>query len=29
MVPHQRLLHKLSYYGVNGTTNAWIEAFLD
>jgi hypothetical protein len=28
MVPHQRLLQKLTYYGVNGSTNAWIEAFL-
>ena len=27
-VPHQRLLHKLSYYGVKGTTLQWISAFL-
>jgi hypothetical protein len=27
-VPHQRLLHKLQYYGVRGTTLSWIESFL-
>ena len=27
-VPHQRLLHKLRNYGINGTINKWIEEFL-
>ena len=27
-VPHQRLLGKLSHYGINGNVNRWIEAFL-
>ena len=27
-VPHQRLLHKLDYYGVRNNTLRWIEAFL-
>ena len=27
-VPHQRLLGKLSHYGINGNINRWIEAFL-
>ena len=27
-VPHQRLMHKLDYYGVRGNTHKWIEAFL-
>ena len=27
-VPHQRLLHKLNYYGVRGTTWHWIRDFL-
>ena len=27
-VPHQRLLHKLDYYGVRGTTWHWIRDFL-
>ncbi len=28
VVPHQRLLSKLSHYGVRGLTRGWIEAFL-
>ena len=28
-VPHQRLLHKLTYYGIDGTTNQWVRAFLE
>jgi len=27
-VPHQRLLHKLEYYGVNAKTKNWIKSFL-
>ena len=27
-VPHQRLLHKLSYYGVRGENLQWVESFL-
>jgi hypothetical protein len=27
-VPHQRLLHKIHYYGITGTTYAWIMDFL-
>ena len=27
-VPHQRLLHKLDYYGSRGTTLNWIQNFL-
>ena len=27
-VPHQRLLHKLAYYGVKGSTLQWIGSFL-
>ena len=27
-VPHQRLLLKLSHYGVQGTINKWIQAWL-
>jgi hypothetical protein len=27
-VPHQRLLHKLEYYGVNAKTKNWIQSFL-
>ena len=27
-VPHQRLLHKLDYYGVRNSTLCWIESFL-
>ena len=26
--PHQRLLHKLDYYGVRNSTLCWIESFL-
>ena len=26
-VPHQRLLHKLEFYGVRGTTLKWIQSF--
>jgi hypothetical protein len=28
-VPHARLLHKLSYYGVNHNTVTWIKSFLE
>ena len=28
-VPHCRLLHKLTYYGVNMNTTAWINSFLE
>ncbi|XP_072043075.1 uncharacterized protein [Amphiura filiformis] len=28
VVPHKRLLHKLSHYGIGGNTLAWIEDFL-
>ena len=27
-VPHQHLLHKLSYYGITGKTKEWIRGFL-
>jgi hypothetical protein len=27
-VPHQRLLHKLEYYGVKAKTKNWIQSFL-
>ena len=27
-VPHQRLLHKLSYYGIGGSTHNWISSWL-
>ena len=27
-VPHQRLLHKLNFYGVRNNTLKWIESFL-
>jgi hypothetical protein len=27
-VPHQRLLHKIHYYGITGKTYAWIMDFL-
>ena len=27
-VPHTRLLHKMSYYGVRDNSLAWIQAFL-
>ena len=27
-VPHQRLLHKLNYYGISGPTLYWIKSFL-
>jgi hypothetical protein len=27
-VPHRRLLHKLKFYGVDGTTLVWISSFL-
>ena len=27
-VPHRRLLHKVKFYGVDGTTLAWISSFL-
>jgi hypothetical protein len=27
-VPHQHLLHKLEYYGVNAKTKNWIQSFL-
>ena len=28
VVPHQRLLHKLDHYGIQGTTRNWIQNFL-
>ena len=28
-MPHQRLLHKLTYYGIEGNTNQWVRAFLE
>ena len=28
-VPHRRLLHKLTYYGVNMKTTAWINSFIE
>ena len=27
-VPHRRLVHKLDFYGIRGTTNKWIHSFL-
>ena len=27
-VPHKRLLHKLDYYGIRGSTNKWINSWL-
>ena len=27
-VPHRHLIHKLSYYGITGKTNKWIQGFL-
>ena len=27
-VPHRRLLHKLEYYGIRGSTNKWINSWL-
>ena len=27
-VPHRRLLHKLEYYGIRGTTHKWINSWL-
>jgi hypothetical protein len=27
-VPHERLLHKLDYYGIRGKTNKWMRTFL-
>ena len=26
-VPHMRLLYKLDYYGIRGTTHTWINSF--
>ena len=28
-VPHQRLIHKLNYYGIDGNISQWISNFLD
>ena len=28
MVPHRRLLHKLEYYGIRGSTHKWINSWL-
>ena len=28
VIPHQRLLNKLSFYGIEGTCKKWIQAFL-
>ena len=28
MVPHRRLLHKLDYYGIRGSTHKWISSWL-
>ena len=28
-VPHKRLLHKLSHYGINGPILQWIQSFLE
>ena len=28
MVPHRRLLHKLEYYGIRGSTHKWIDSWL-
>jgi hypothetical protein len=28
VVPHSRLLHKLEFYGIQGSTSAWIKSFL-
>ena len=27
-VPHQRLIHKLDYYGISGRTLCWVKSFL-
>ena len=27
VVPHQRLLYKLNWYGIRGTTSQWIQSF--
>ena len=27
-VPHRRLLHKLDYYGIRGSSNKWISSWL-
>ena len=27
-VPHRRLLHKLDYYGIRGSTHKWINSWL-
>ena len=27
-VPHRRLLHKLDYYGIGGSTHKWISSWL-
>ena len=27
-VPHRRLLHKLEYYGIGGSTHKWINSWL-
>ena len=27
-VPHGRLLHKINYYGIRGSTHSWVEEFL-
>ena len=27
-VPHRRLLHKLEYYGIRGSTHKWINSWL-
>ena len=27
-VPHRRLLHKLDYYGIKGSTHKWIDSWL-
>ena len=27
-VPHRRLLHKLKYYGIRGSTHKWINSWL-
>ena len=28
VVPHQKLLHKIDYYGIRGKTKQWISSFL-
>ena len=28
VIPHQRLLYKLNWYGIRGTTSQWIQSFL-